>query len=194
MSLENSTNLNSLGKQSLHDYLVVRSKEGDRRAQSELYLLYAKAMYNICRRIMGNEDDAKDVLQDAFIDAFLKINSLANEALFSAWIKKIVINKCINTIRKRKPELVKMEDFHDHFESESDSDFNNIEARRIMSVVDEISEGCRTVLNLYLFEGYDHSEIGQILGISESTSKAQYSKAKQKIRTILSMKQLENNG
>ena len=60
---------------------------------------------------MGNDDDAKDVLQEAFIDAFLKIESLTNEALFSAWIKKIVINKCINTIRKRKPELVKMEDY-----------------------------------------------------------------------------------
>jgi RNA polymerase sigma factor (sigma-70 family) len=194
MSLEQITNRNSLGKQSLHDYLVVRSKEGDRRAQSELYLLYAKAMFNICRRIMGNEDDAKDVLQDAFVDAFLKINSLENESLFSAWIKKIVVNKCINTIRKRKPELVQMEVYHDHFEPEIESDFLDFEAKRIMSVIDEISEGCRTVLNLYLFEGYDHSEIGQILGITESTSKAQYSKAKQKIRTILSMNQLERNG
>lgn len=194
MSLEESTNSNTLGKQSLHDYLVIRSKEGDRRAQGELYLLYAKAMYNICRRIMGNEDDAKDVLQEAFVDAFLKLHTLTNEALFSAWIKKIVINKCINTIRKRKPELVKMEEHHDHAELEYDSDFLDIEAKRIMSVIDEISEGCRTVLNLYLFEGYDHAEIGQILGITESTSKAQYSKAKQKIRSILSMNQLQNNG
>ncbi len=185
MSLDqNLENLDS-GQQSIHKYLVVKSKEGDRRAQSELYGLYAKAMFNICRRLMGNEDEAKDALQDAFVDAFLKIHTLENENLFSAWIKRIVVNKCINTLRKKKLEMVEINDRTDYVEEEEDTDFQKFEASRIMRAIDQISEGCRTVLNLYLFEGYDHKEIGTILGVTESASKAQYSKAKAKIRKLL---------
>lgn len=185
MSLDqNLENLDS-GQQSIHKYLVVKSKEGDRRAQSELYGLYAKAMYNICRRLMGDEDEAKDALQDAFVDAFLKIHTLENENLFSAWIKRIVVNKCINTLRKKKLEMVEINERTEYVEEEEDTDFQKFEAKRIMSAIDQISEGCRTVLNLYLFEGYDHKEIGEILGVTESASKAQYSKAKAKIRKLL---------
>ena len=185
MSLDqNLENLDS-GQQSIHKYLVVKSKEGDRRAQSELYGLYAKAMFNICRRLMGDEEEAKDALQDAFVDAFLKIHTLENENLFSAWIKRIVVNKCINTLRKKKLEMVEINDRTDYVEEEEDTDFRRFEAGRIMRAIDQISEGCRTVLNLYLFEGYDHKEIGTILGVTESASKAQYSKAKAKIRKLL---------
>lgn len=185
MSLgQNQNNLDS-GQQTIHRYLVIKSKEGDRRAQGELYGLYAKAMYNICRRLMGNEDEAKDVLQDAFVDAFLKIHTLENENLFSAWIKRIVVNKCLNTLRKKKLDMIQIDERTEYTEEDGDTSFQQFEAKRIMDAIDQISEGCRTVLNLYLFEGYDHKEIGQILGVSESASKAQYSKAKAKIRNLL---------
>lgn len=173
------------GSTSIHEYLVAKCKEGDARAQRELYALYVKAMYNICRRIVGDEDDAKDVLQESFIDAFSKINSLTNDALFSAWLKKIVVNKSINSLRKRRPETMELVGEIDITDSAQDDDFVTFEAKRILKAIDKISDGCRTVLSLYLFEGYDHSEIGAILGITESTSKAQYSKAKMKIREVL---------
>ena len=173
------------GQQTIHKYLVIKSKEGDRRAQSELYGLYAKAMYNICRRLMDDDDEAKDVLQDAFVDAFLKIHTLENESVFSAWIKRIVVNKCINTLRKKKLNLVQIDERTEYVEEVDETDFQQYEANRIMTAIDQISEGCRTVLNLYLFEGYDHKEIGEILGVTESASKAQYSKAKAKIRNLL---------
>ncbi len=175
-------------QQSIYKYLIQRCKKGDRKAQNELYKLFAAAMYNVCRRMMGDEDDAKDVLQDTFIDAFTKLDSLQNELIFPAWLKKIAVNNCINAIRKKKHELSDIDEHGDVAEIvENDVDYTNYKAEKILKAMDQISEGCRVVANLYLFEGYDHKEISQILSISESASKAQYSKAKSKIRKILNL-------
>ncbi len=175
------------GQKSIHTYLILKSQEGDRRAQNELFKLYANAMYNICRRMMGDEDDAKDVLQDAFIHVFDKIKGLRDVEMFSAWIKRIVINHCLNSLKKKNLLVSDIDgagDFADE-NDEKDNEKINYEAKKILSAIDKISEGCKTVLNLYLFEGYDHKEIAQILSISESASKAQYSKARAKVRKIL---------
>ena len=139
--------------------------------------------------MIGDEEEAKDALQDSFIDAFTKLNTLEHEVTFSAWLKRIVINKCINTLRKNKNHFSSLEE-EPHLQVADDTgnyDDTIIKqgASKVMNALDNISEGCRTVFNLYLFEGYDHKEIGQILSISESASKAQYSKAKSKIRNIL---------
>lgn len=179
------------GQKSIHSYLILKSQEGDRRAQNELFKLYADAMYNICRRMMGDDDDAKDVLQDSFIHAFTKINTLRNVDTFSAWIKRIVINHCINELKRKsiltkdienEGDIAEVEAFEVHHDAK-------VEARKILKAIDKISEGCKTVLNLYLFEGYDHKEIAEILSISESASKAQYSKAKAKVRKLLAEEQ-----
>jgi len=173
-------------QQTIHKYLITKSKEGDRRAQSELYRLYAGAMYNICRRMMGNEEDARDVLQDAFVTVFSSIQKLREEATFSAWVKRIVVNHCINALKKQKLITTDLDDNINMGEEVDESKgFYEHEAKKVMNAIDKISEGCRAVLNLYLFEGYDHKEIGEILSISESASKAQYCKAKGKIRKLL---------
>ena len=177
------------GQYTIHNYLVQRSQKGDRRAQNELYKLYAQAMYNICRRMMGDEEEARDVMQDAFVSAFSTIKSLKTEHTFSAWIKRIVVNHCLNALKKKRLMTISMDGTEDYGEEEADDcDYSKYEAKRILTAIDQISEGCRTVLNLYLFDGYDHREIAEILGISESASKAQYSKAKSKIRKILELK------
>ena len=176
------------GEQTIYKYLVKRCKKGDRQAQNELYKLFAGAMFNTSRRIMGDEEDAKDVLQESFIEAFAKIHMLKKEVTFPAWIKRIVVNKSINALRKKRLSVTSLEDEHEMpFEEEEDKDKDIIrhEAARILRAVDLISEGCRTVFNLYMFEGYDHKEIGEVLSITESASKAQYSKAKSKIRKVL---------
>ena len=172
---------------SIQEYLVKRSKRGDREAQGELYSMYVNAMFNTARRLLGDEDDARDITQDSFIQAFAKIGSLKNEITFGAWIKRIVINNSINALKKKREVTNELEENIALSEEQElfDIDYESIEIKRIMGAIDEISEGCRTVLNLYLFEGYDHKEIGQILGITESASKAQYSKAKSKIRKLL---------
>ena len=171
---------------SLQSYLVNRSQAGDRKAQHELYNLYAGAMFNICRRMMGNDEDAKDVLQDSFIQAFTKLGSLKKEEMFAAWLKRIVVNKCLNQLRKTRDFQEMVEEEVEHpTETQDIMEEYKLKVDQIRNAMDQISKGCRTVLNLYVFEGYDHREISQILNISESASKAQYSKAKSRIRKIL---------
>ncbi|MBL3654766.1 RNA polymerase sigma factor [Fulvivirga sediminis] len=174
--------------QTIHIYLIKRCQKGDRQAQTELYKLYVAAMYNICRRMMGEEEEAKDVLQDAFITAFSSIHTLKKEVTFGAWLKRIVINHCLNALKKRKLLVSELNDDVEVAEyHEEENEYCALESHKILQAIDHISEGCRTVMNLYLFEGYDHKEIGQILGITESASKAQYSKAKSKVRKILNL-------
>ena len=174
------------GEFTLHRYLIQKSQEGDRKAQHELYNLYVEAMYNICRRMMGNDEDAKDALQDAFIQAFSKLGTLQNVDSFPGWLKRIVINRCLNQLKKTRElqmlsnvETASLPDDHEI------DDTLEWKVNRVRNAIDRISEGCRTVLNLYVFEGYNHQEIAQILSITESASKAQYSKAKSKIRELI---------
>jgi len=136
---------------------------------------------------MGDEDDAKDVLQDSFIHAFTKIKGLRNVDTFSAWIKRIVINHCLNALKKKSIVTTELDNERDFAQIDDDTKHDELkyETRKILEAIDRISEGCKTVLNLYLFEGYDHKEIAQVLSISESASKAQYSKAKAKVRKLL---------
>ncbi len=187
LSLEQNQNeILESGQQSIHKYLVEKGQGGDRKALNELYRLHVDAMFNICRRMMGDEEEAKDILQESFIDAFSNIKKLQQQVTFSAWLKRIVVNNCLNALKKKKLFTISLEEKHDASEDgPGDFEFVSYEAKRIMGAIDKISEGCRTVLNLYLFEGYDHKEIAQVLSISESASKAQYSKAKSKIRKIL---------
>jgi RNA polymerase sigma-70 factor (ECF subfamily) len=164
---------------------VQRARHKDRQAQQELYKLYAGAMYNICRRMMGNEEDAKDVLQEAFIDVFSRLHTLNDDKLFAAWIKRIVINHCLNELKRKKVDFRYLNERFDVPEPVPDAGPDEYEVKRVLRAIDQISDGCKVVLNLYLFEGYDHQEIAEILSISESTSKAQYSKARKKVREIL---------
>lgn len=180
----------------IHREIILRCQAGDRVAQNELYKRYAGAMYNICRRMINDEDEAKDILQEVFVDAFMKIGTLKELTTFSAWIKRIAVNKCINAIKKKKIFAISIdEDFDPADEPESiDMEIIGHEAKNIMSALENISDGCRTVFNLYLFEGYDHKEISHIMGISESASKSQYSKAKQKVRDLLKTEKFRSYG
>ncbi len=181
-------------QQTLHIYLIKRSKQGDRQAQNELYKLYAGAMYSICKRMIGDEDEAKDVLQESFISAFTKLSKLNDEFTFSAWIKRIVVNNCLNELKKRKEFVEQLDDNYDAIEDEEEDafEYQKYEAAKVMKAIELLPEGRRAVLNLYLFEGYDHKEIGEILNITESASKSQYSKAKSTIRELLTQTQKTN--
>ena len=171
----------------IHDRLIDECREGNRRAQFRLYELYSKAMFNTAYRIMGNREDAEDMLQEAFTDCFRKIGSYRTESTFGAWLKTIVINRCISRLRKREAELVLIEDYSRH-EMQQDEPQEMIwpDPPVIARAVERLPDGYRVVFSLYLLEGYDHTEISQILGISESTSKTQYSRAKEKLKKILS--------
>jgi len=172
----------------LHDELVERCKQGDSRSYAELYQKYAKAMYNTSLRIVNNSGDAEDVLQESFTDAFGSIHSFQFKSTFGAWLKKIVINKSINQLRKRKMDLIDIEKTNVGYLPEEEA----LDEKSIQFKVDEIKKavkllpnGYRTVLSLYLFEGYDQEEIAEILRVSHATVRTQYMRAKQKLLGLL---------
>ncbi len=174
-----------LPQQNLHEDVIARCLKGDRSAQHQLYNLYAKAMYNICYRMTNDVDEAQDVLQEAFISAFNNLSSYKGTASFGAWIKKIVVNKSINHIRSRRLEIVPLDEVEPISEVVVNDEDLFLDIEKIKSGVEQLPDGYRIVFSLYLLEGYDHKEIGQILGITESTSKSQYNRAKSKLREIL---------
>jgi RNA polymerase sigma factor (sigma-70 family) len=171
-----------------YDDLVERCKQGDAHSYETLYQQYAKAMYNTSLRIVNNASDAEDVLQEAFMDAFRFLNDFNYKSTFGAWLKRIVINKSINVLRKRKVDLVDI-DTTPVFETPNDEvlDEENIQLRvaEVKKAVALLPNGYRTVLTLYLFEGYDHEEISEIMRISESTVRTQYHRAKHKLLHII---------
>lgn len=173
----------------IHKELIEKCKSGNRHSQYELYKLYSKAMYNICYRIMNNQTEAEDMLQEVFTEVFQKLNSFRYESTFGAWVKRITVNKCINEIKRRKTELVLCEDYNKYEkpEEQTESNYDKIkyEAAKIMKAVELLPDGYRIIFSLYMLEGYDHAEISEILNISESTSKSQFMRAKQKIKELL---------
>lgn len=170
--------------------LVEQCKRGNRQAQFELYKRYSKAMYNVCWRMLGNQSDAEDVLQNSFIDIFTRLDSFRFESSIGAWMKRIVINNCINYLNKRKVRFDTLEDHHVEMEAEPQIETTDLNVPLVHAAIGELPEGYRVVLSLYLLEGYDHTEIAQILNISEATSKSQYSRARQRLKQLLQAKPL----
>lgn len=174
-----------------HYNLVVECKQGSKKACYELYKLYSKAMLNVAFRIVGNIGEAEDVLQEAFLDAFSKLKDFRQDTTFGLWLKQIVVNRSINLLRKRKLELIELEG--EQLENIADEEADDGEEVQykvalIKNAIKELPEGYRLVISLYLLEGYDHEEIGQILNISENTSRTQFLRAKRKLIEILNKK------
>lgn len=176
----------------IHRDLIERCIAGNRIAQYELYKQYSKAMFNICCRMLNNRHEAEDLLQEAFAEAFNKLNTFRFESSFGAWLKRIVINKCINSLKKRRAELVLKEDIvkYDSADETDDVEEMEYEIKRIHEAIAMLPEGYRVVFTLYLFEDYDHAQIAEMLGVSESTSKTQYMRAKAKIKELLKSKMI----
>jgi RNA polymerase sigma factor (sigma-70 family) len=171
-----------------HISLLNECRQGSRNAQFEIYKLYSRAMFNISLRIVNDHAEAEDVLQEAFLDAFSRIHDFRQETTFGLWLKQIVINKSINCLRKRKLDLVPLNEVDLAEPEEMDEEDLELEVERIKKAVLKLSDGYRVVLTLYLFEGYDHQEIADILKISENTSRSQYMRAKQKLKRLLDTK------
>jgi RNA polymerase sigma factor (sigma-70 family) len=148
------------------------------------FKLYSRGMYNICLRMVGNKQDAEDILQDAFCLAYLNIKSLRSEESFGAWIKKIVINQCLKFLRSRIVFADIDLNKHDQGE-EHDLDLYDFSMQEINEEIQKLPDGCRVVFNLFLLENYTHKQIAEIMEISESTSKSQYQRARQLLQKQL---------
>jgi RNA polymerase sigma factor (sigma-70 family) len=170
-----------------HLDLVEACKKGDRKAQFELYRLYYAAMYNTTLRIVGDSDDAEDVMQEAFLKAFAKLKSYRKEVSFGAWLKRIVINKSLDFLRLKREQLSLEEAGEVGEMVEEPSETLEVEYRveEIKKAIYDLPEGYRIVISLILLEGYDHEEVSTILNISNATSRTQYHRAKKKLIELL---------
>ena len=141
----------------------------------------------------NDRDEAEDVLQEAFISAFGNLGSFRGTASFGAWLKRIVVNKGINYLRKKQLDLVPIDEQGQEVPEDSDYDEDDLilEIEAVKQAVQQLPDGYRLVFSLYLMEGYDHQEIAKILNITESTSKSQYLRAKRKLREILKSRAYE---
>jgi RNA polymerase sigma-70 factor (ECF subfamily) len=169
----------------IHQDLIDGCKNGDQKAQFQIYKLYYKAMFNTSLRIVSDTMEAEDIMQEAFLSAFEKIETYSGTVSFGAWLKKIVINRSLDAVNRKKAIF---EDIDTHYELQEKAEdtaegINNLQEKmnEVKSAIKQLPDGYRIILSLYLLEGYDHDEIGEILNISSSTSRSQLSRAKQKL-------------
>jgi RNA polymerase sigma factor (sigma-70 family) len=176
----------------IHNSLVERCRENDESAQREIYQLYYRAMYNISLRIIGNSTEAEDIMQDSFLKAFRNISTCRENSAFGGWLKRIVVNQSIDALRE-KMKIRFEEENKIPSEAMTDEGPGEVEqftesAILVKKYIAELPEGYKLILTLYLLEGYDHEEIGQILNIKASTSRSQFARAKQKLLQMLKEK------
>lgn len=170
----------------LHQPIIDQCKNNNAKAQMKLYNLYCQAMINVACRYVKDRFVAEDVMQDAFIKAFKNIKSYKNEVPFGAWLKRIVINQSIDYLKKRKLELVAINE--EVFKVESDEDWTvnaSISVDKVIEVISNLKDKYRLVLTLYLLEGYDHQEIAEILHITENTSRTHLLRGKRIVKEQL---------
>jgi RNA polymerase sigma factor (sigma-70 family) len=156
--------------------LVKRAQKNDADAQKILYEKHIKEMLLLSYRMLSYSDEAKDAVQESFINAFQKLKKLKSEEKFKSWLKRIVINNCLKRLKVR----IRNTDFKnnpDFVDEEEDDLYGNISPEIIDEEINKLPTGCKQILTLYLLEDYKHKEIARMLNISESTSKSQYQRA-----------------
>ncbi len=167
-------------------HLIEKCKNNDSRAQMQLYDQYCKAMFNTAYNFVKDDDIAQDVMQEAFIKAFKKIESFSGEATFGAWLKRIVVNQSLDWIKKQKIQTVELNDNIVYMADEEPLEVDaEIKLSAIYKCIEELPQKCKNVVKLYLIEGYDHQEVAQILEISEVASRSQLSRGKSKLKELL---------
>jgi RNA polymerase sigma factor (sigma-70 family) len=160
-------------------------------AQRELYNRYSPKMLAVCYRFAHNREDAEDMLQEGFIKVFSQIHTFQSKGAFEGWIRRIIVHTCINNLKKNKRFNESLDIVHAHgVQVREESVPSIVQAKQIVECIRILPIGYRTVLNLYAIEGYSHKEISDMLDIEESTSRSQYTRAKQMLEDILIKKKI----
>lgn len=169
-------------------YWIDRAKENDRKAQLRLYNTYCEGMFGVAMRFLKNAEDAEDVTQEAFVKAFRKLHQYKGEVSFGAWLKKIVIHKCIDFLKMKKDRETPLHDSYMQI-AEDEDDWtiadDSVTVEDIKKAIERLPDKYRYVAMLYLIEGYDHEEISEILHITETTSRTRLMRGKHKLRAHL---------
>ena len=161
-----------------------QAAQGNNEARTALYNRFSKRMFGICIRMTGSRQDAEDILQDSFVRAFRHINQLKHAGSFESWLRRIVINACILHAR----QAVRWQHITESIEEipeEETHPWGDIPAELIQEEINVLPEGCREIFNLYAIENLSHQEVARLLGISVSTSKSQYHRARQLLKERL---------
>lgn len=158
------------------EQLIEGCKKGDRAAQKNLYEKYSRRMFGICLRYCDSREEAEEILQEGLLKVFQKIDSFKGEGNLESWMKKIMINTALDVYRRNKNREAETE-WQDHYNLSTEA-LTDLKAKDLLVLIQQLPKGFRTVFNLYAVEGFNHSEIGKMLGISEGTSKSQYARAR----------------
>ena len=169
--------------------LIEECKSNNKRAQIALYRKYNQAMYNIAMRLLKNADNADDAIQESFLSAFKNIHQFKGEVTFGAWLKKIVIHKCLNHLKKKELDVISLDESYGYDIEKEEADnwgFDSlIVLEDVKKSIDKLSDKYKFVVMLYLIEGYDHEEISEVLDISIVASRTQLMRGKIKLRQLL---------
>lgn len=170
--------------------ILQEAQRGGRKVQMDFYQSFYKPVYNSCYRILRTKEDAEDITQDLFIQVFDKKTTIPNDINTEAWLRRVGINKSIDFLR-RKQRITSTDEWQSEIKDEgSEDNYDSYDARKLYDGINKLPKQFQLVLTLYIIEGYDHSEISEILDISNSTSRSQLSRAKDKLRTLLNQKSL----
>ena len=166
--------------------LIERCKKNDSTAQMQVYDAYYKAMYNTAYRILKDEFEAEDLIQEAFLTAFSKLHTFKGEVTFGAWLKKIVINKSLTQLKKNiRYDEVKMEVVSNYEIEDTAIDYSSLNVKQVLESLQSLKSNYRIILTLNLIEGYDYEEISQIMKYTNENVRTTISRAKKKLKQVL---------
>src|SRR5918998_5922268 len=173
------------------EFIIAGCLHNDPTSQRELYNRFSPKMLSVCYRFAHHREDAEDMLQDGFIKVFSQIHTFQNKGAFEGWIRRIMVHTCINNIKKNKRFNESVDIIHaTGIQVREESVPSIVQAKQVVECIRLLPLGYRTVLNLYAIEGYSHKEIAGMLEIEESTSRSQYTRAKQMLEDILVRKKI----
>ncbi|MEM6516083.1 MAG: RNA polymerase sigma factor [Bacteroidota bacterium] len=169
--------------------IIEKCKRNDRQAQLQLYRQYCDGMYIVAQRFVKDSQEAEDIVQESFIKAFSKLSQFKAEVTFGAWLKRIVVNKSIDSLKSKKHRTEELEDVHlKVVDSNTDGQWlvdDKVSIDEVKACIEQLPQKYKIVVSLYLVEGYDHQEISEILNISEIASRTQLSRGKSKLKELL---------
>jgi RNA polymerase sigma factor (sigma-70 family) len=177
------------------EQLIKECVSGSAVAQKKFYDLFARKMMGVCLRYANSYEEAQDVLQDGFIKIFNKLPDFESKGSLEGWVRRIMVNTALDAYRKAKKHQSNVDvDSVSYMLDSNDFIVESINAEDLLKIIHSIPEGYRVVFNLFAIEGYSHKEIAEQLGVTESTSKSQYSRAKKMLRKLLIEKDFVEKG
>ena len=176
----------------IHSQLIDECRNGSSKAQFEIYKLYYKAMYNTSLRFVKDPMEAEDVMQEAFLAAFRNIDSFRGEVSFGSWLKRIVVNRSLDVLKKKSLDLEPLEEGRTIIDTDDSDEYEaNYKVEQVKKAIALLPDSYRVLLTLHLIEGYDHEEIAQIMEMSNAAVRTGYSRARKRLQELLETKKFE---